>query len=262
MLGLLPMATLAETNALIEVKLFKDWVLQGESSFGSMAIQNTGTVPIPLEIGWGGQFFPRLLSDKSNAERNADREETYQLLTERGVKFFELPPGETHVYEGWKFYFPDSFASEEFMLSVYLGKGFWLDSEPLTVNKVTPDLVEPLAAIDDWTITNMVHIIEAITYKNERWLYTKRLPNPQRGWKGGYGPVCPLSLTNKINVEPHNQGFVKILDGDKSMIYDLRGVKLVEAPDETNVLIKWTRERKQQAEADNAEVRKKKAEVP
>jgi len=261
MLGLLPMAILAETNVLIEVKLFKDWVIQDERNFGSMAIQNTGTVPILLETGWGGLFFPRSLNDKSNVEFNADKEEIYQILMESGLKFFELPPGETHVYEGWKFHFPDSLANETFMLSMYLGKGFWLDSEPLTVNKVTPDLVELLAAIDDWTITNMVHIIEAITYKNERWLYTKRLPDPQRGWKGGYGPVCPLSLTNKINVEPHGQGFVKILDGDKSMIYDLRGVKLVEAPDETNVLGKWTRERKQQAEADNAEVRRKKQEA-
>ena len=53
----------------------------------------------------------------------------------------------------------------------------------------------------------------------------------------------------------------KIWDGDKSMIYHLIKSVLTEGPDENNVLGKWTRERKQKAEADNAEVRRKKAEA-
>jgi len=45
------------------------------------------------------------------------------------------------------------------------------------------------------------------------------------------------------------------------MIYHLIKSVLTEGPDENNVLGKWTRERKQKAEADNAEVRRKKAEA-
>jgi hypothetical protein len=45
------------------------------------------------------------------------------------------------------------------------------------------------------------------------------------------------------------------------MIYDMYKSVIVEGPDENNVLGKWTRERKQKAEADNAEVRRKKQEA-
>ncbi len=38
---------LAETT-LIEVKLFKTWVVKGERNFGNLMIQNTGTEPFLL----------------------------------------------------------------------------------------------------------------------------------------------------------------------------------------------------------------------
>jgi hypothetical protein len=45
------------------------------------------------------------------------------------------------------------------------------------------------------------------------------------------------------------------------MIYRDGQSIILEGPDENNVFGKWTRERKQKAEADNAEVRRKKQEA-
>ena len=255
MLGLLQMSVFAETNALIEVKLFKTWVIPGEHNFCSMSIKNTGTTPIRLAKRAGGQIAPRLLSDKSNAEFNSAREEIYQTIAD----FFELPPEETHMYDGLKIGLPVLSPEDNFFLSVYLGKGFWLDSESVSLTMVTPDSEEHLVAITDWQSTNFVHNLFTVTYKGERWLYKwSSLSQRARCW-----PICPLSLTNKIRVEPHDgKGLFKIWDGDGSMTYGIREGRLLEGPDENDVFGKWTRERKQQAEADNAEVRRKKAEVP
>jgi len=258
---------LAETNALIEVHLFKDWVIKGKMSFGNLAIKNTGTEPIflakdPAYFGIG-QLTTRPLPRDPYADRS--QEEHYKVIQADG-EFFNLFPEETHVYEGRKFYlgnFRYVFSDEmRFTVSVYLGKGFWLDSEPLTVNGVVPDSEEGLATIannelarqgknlhDTWKLV-------AVTYKNERWLYKKSTRADM------YFQVCPLSLTNKIRIEPHDdKGLFKIWDGDKSMIFDMYQSILIEGPDENNVLGKWTRDRKQKAETDNAEVRRKKAEA-
>jgi len=145
------------------------------------------------------------------------------------------------------------FTGEKFVVSVYLNNGFWLDSEPLTVNGVVPDSEEFLATINDGRNLQNNWDLVAVTYKNERWLYKKR--------GDYYALACPLSLTNKIRIEPHDaKGHYKIWDGDKFMIYEIGLGLLTEGPDENDVFGKWTRERKQKAEADNAEVRRKKAE--
>ena len=137
---------------------------------------------------------------------------------------------------------------------MYFNNGFWLDSAPLTFNKVTPNSEDFLTTINDGRNLHSNWDLVTITYKSERWLYTKR--------GGLYFSVCPLSLTNKIRVEAHDGGrFHKIWDGDKSMIYQMGTGMLLESPDENNVFGKWTRERKQKAEADNAEVRRKQAEA-
>lgn len=99
-------SAVAETNALIEVKLFKNWVIEGERNFGNLAIKNTGTDPILLakkpllfEIG---QLVVRPLP--RDPVRDSEQEGEYQLmLLERGG-LFELLPEETHVYEGRKLY--------------------------------------------------------------------------------------------------------------------------------------------------------------
>jgi len=251
----------AETNALIEVKLFKAWVIKGEHLSGNfnLAIQNTGTDPIRLakhpvnfEVG---QLVIRPLPH--NPRDDLKQEEEYQMIALDGDAFFSLPPGETHVYVWRKFYLDRQtpFSKEmNFTVSIYLGKGFWLNSEPLTVQGIIPDAVEQLASIKDNTknIQAAPRKLSAVTYKNERWLYSN-----------GYFPICPLSPTNKIRIEPHDDvSLFKIWDGDKSMIYDMNQFILTEAPDENDVFGKWTRERKQKAEVDNAEVRRKKAEMP
>ena len=67
-----------------------------------------------------------------------------------GEVFFELPPGETHVYEGRKFYLLNKipFSDEmRFTVSVYLGNGVYLDSEPVMLKGVVPDSEEHIATI-------------------------------------------------------------------------------------------------------------------
>ena len=258
---------LAGTNALIEVKLFKDWVLEGERNFGNLAIKNTGTDPILLaknpfhfEIG---QLVTRPLPHKTNL--NLEQEENYRMIAWEGGEFFDLLPGEIHIYDGRKFYLLQraSFSDEmHFVVSVYLGKGIWLDSDPITYRGVIPDSEEELTTIANNSLArqgnnlNDIWKLVAVTHKNERWLYKK---SPRTN---GYYAICPLSLTNKIRIEPHNdETLFKIWDGEKSMIYDMYKNILTEGPDENNVLGKWTRDRKQKAEADNAEVRRKKAEA-
>ena len=262
----------ADTNAVIEVKLFKSWIIEGEQVFGNLAIKNTGTDPILLAKNSGLFDIGQLAF-----ARFENREEAYRQIPKDG--FFSLLPEETQVYEGRKFYFniPEIFSEEiRFTISIYLGgetlaqqppairrlpsdvrkmqyplKEFWLDSEPLVVNGVVPDSEEELAAIanDFWKLV-------AVTYKNERWLYKK---SPR---SNNYYAICPLSPTNKIRVEPNdNENLFTIWDGSRSMIFDLKKSVIIEGPDENNVLGKWTRERKQKAEADNAEVRRKRAEA-
>jgi len=266
----------AETNAVIEVKLFKTWKIRGEWIFGNLAIKNTGTDPIRLTKDAGdfdiSQLYTRSLPDKSAEYFETDIERRYQMLFFEESEFFNLLPEETHVYEGRKFHLStrSNFSEEmRFIVSIYLGNGFWLDSEPLTVKGVVPDSEEDLGTIannelarqgknlhDTWKLV-------VATYKNERWLYKKSIPNPgERRTETLYFSVCPLSLTNKIRVEPHDdKALFKIWDGDKSMIYDMYKSSIIEGPDENDVFGKWTHERKQKAEADNAEVRRKKAEA-
>ena len=268
-LGLLHAPTSADTNALIEVKLFKDWIIKGEANFGNfnLAIKNTGSAPIrlfknPVDFE-GGQLLTRPLPrDTYTGWR---QEEMYQIMIQGDGEFFSLQPEETHVYEGRKFLLNNLFSfSEEirFTVSIYLGNGFWLDSEPLIINGVTPDSVEHIATINDnMRNVNDLRKLTLVSCKNERWLYST-LPPPSSS-KSDSTPfsICPLSLTNKIRVEPHDgKGLFQVWDGDKSMIFDMYKVMLLEGPDENNVYGKWTRERKQRAEADNAEVRRKKAE--
>jgi len=262
--SLLNASAFAET-ALIEVKFFKDWVIKGESTSDNfnLAIKNTGTAPILLaetslcfEIG---QLVTRPLP--RNLAEDKEQEEQYQIMLMESREFLKLLPEETHVYEGRKFLLRPLPFSEEirFTVSIYLGKGAWLDSEPLTLKGVVPDAEEKVATVGE---TIFPCDLVAVTYKNERWLYVKTRPNEQLRSAGGkYYSICPVSLTNKIRVEPHDGKMLyKIWDGDKSMIYRDGQAILLEGPDENNVFGKWTRERKQKAEADNAEVRRKKAE--
>ena len=266
LIGIASLAS-AETNVVIEVKLFKDWVIKWECGFGNLAIKNTGTDPIRLVKDAGyfaiSQLYARSLPDKRAEYRESEIESSYQMLFFEEAEFFNLLPEETHVYEGRKFLLPVLTPFSEtmpFIVSIYLGNGFWLDSEPLTVKGVVPDSEEYVATVGDGDFPR--HLV-TITYKNERWLYVKTLPNERlRSAGGAYYSICPLSLTNKIRIEPHDgKRLYKIWDGDKSMIYLLGQSILTEGPDENNVLGKWTRERKQKAEADNAEVRRKKAEA-
>ena len=261
--GLFQMSVSAETNALIEVKLFKDWVIKEEEIPHNinLAIKNTGTTPIRLAqapaLFTMGQLSLRPLPHKPDAAEDKRQENEYQMITGNGGSFFELPPGETHVYEGRKFFIIGQtmpFSEEmRFTVSVYLGNGFYLDSEPVMLKGIVPDSEEKVAVVGD---ANFSCDLVAVTYKNERWLYA-RTPN------GYYFEICPISLTNKIRAEPHEgKGrLYKIWDGDKSMIYQDGQSILTEGPDENNVFGKWTRERKQRAEVDNAEVRRKKAEA-
>jgi len=261
----------AETNALIEAKLFKDWIIKGESSFCNLAIKNTGTSPIllaekPADFS-EGQLVTRPLPRRLAEDK--EQEEQYQLMLLEKGEFLKLLPEETHVYEGRKFLLNHQFSFAEeirFTISVYLGKGVWLDSEPLMINGVVSDSEEYLATVlDNPTDSKLasekrsgfsIWDLVAVTYKNERWLYKKSTDSPH-----SY-PVCPLSLMNKIRIEDHEgENLFKIWDGDKPMIYHIKKSILLEGPDENDVLGKWTRERKQKAEADNAEGRRKKQEA-
>ena len=258
----------AETNALIEVKIFKDWMIKEERLSGhiSLAIKNTGAGPIrlandPVDFAIG-QLAVRTLPRKPDTpDEKAWQEEEYQVIVQSGFGkigggnvFFELFPGETHVYEGRKFGTRNEFPfSDEirFTVSVYLGNGFYLDSETVTIKGVVPDSEEYLVTITDG-VNPYQYELRTITYKNERWLYSKLTR---------YFPICPVSLTNKIHVEPHDgKRLHKIWDGDKAMIYELGQNIILEGPDENDVFGKWTRERKRKADADNAEVRRKRGE--
>jgi len=256
----------AETNALIEVKLFKGWVIKRECGFGNLAIKNIGTDPsrltkdaVDFDIS---QLYARSFPDKSAEYWETEIENRYQMLFFEEAEFFNLLSGDTHVYEGRKFLLPARapFSDEmRFIVSIYLGNGFWLDSEPLTVKGIVPDSEEYVATVGGGDFP--CHLV-TITYKNERWLYMKTLPSERLRSAGGYYSICPVSLADKIRVEPHDdKALFKIRDGDKFFIYDFKKSVIVEGPDENNVLGKWTRERKQRAEADNAEVRRKKAEA-
>jgi len=257
------LSAFAETNALIEVHFFKNWIIEGERNFGNfnLAIKNTGTTPILIAKDAGyfqiGQLAARPLPRDS--QRDSRQEEEYQIMGGEG-ECFPLLPEETHVYEGRKFFLPNHPFPQgtPFTVSVYLGKGVWLDSEPLTINGVKPDAVEHVAMIKEYPkdIQAPSRELAAVTYKNERWLYV-RSPSGSGGFS-----VCPLSLTNKIRVESYDDALLfKIWDGDKSMVFHMNKMMLTEGSDENDVFGKWTRERKQKAEADNAEVRRKKAEV-
>jgi len=268
LIGIAPLrSALAETNALLEVKLFKNWIIKSEWGFGNLAIKNTGTDPIFLTKDATSFALSQLHTRSFPAKRaeygEFEIENNYQMLFLEEAEFFNLLPEETHVYEGRKFLLPARapFSEEmRFIVSIYLGKGFWLDSEPLVVNGVVPDSEEYVATVGN--VNFPCHLV-TITYKNERWLYLKTLPNERlRSAGSSYYSICPVSLTSKIRVEPHDgKRLYKIWDGDKSMIYQDGTGMLFESPDENDVLGKWTRERKQQAEADNAEVRRKKQEA-
>ena len=251
---------------MIEVKLFKTWIIPRESSaFGNLAIKNTGTAPILLakdvinfEIA---QLDTHLANSTSQSKQDPTRDTDFKMYVLDDHQSFELQSGETHVYEGRKLYFDPPWSEKPFVVSIYQGKGFWLDSEPLNVSRVTPDSEEFLADINDGLNFPSIWTLVTVTYKNERWLYKKSLPR-ERNSGGNYYAVCPLSFTNKIRVEPHQgHGIYKIWDGENPMIFDIKKSMLLEGPDEHNVWGKWTRERKQQAEADNAEVRRKKQEA-
>jgi hypothetical protein len=248
-LNVFQLTAFAELNALIEVKVFKTWVIDGEVSFGNFVIKNTGTDPLPLAKNPAYFNMAQVLQFKS--ENAVFRESRYQGIERHGGGLFYLPPGETHIYEGQTFFIETLDGELHIKMSIYFGNDVWIDSEPVTFNRVVPDSVEQLATITDGVNPDQYEL-RIVTYKNERWLYTK------------LGKSCfsdfPLSLTNKIRVEPHDgRNQHKIWDGDKSMIYQIGTNLLLEGPDENNVFGKWTRERKQQAEAENAEVRRKKA---
>ena len=244
--------TLAETNALIEVKIFKDWVIQGEYTFGGFAFKNTGTDPLPLAKKATDFELYQLIGNKSYDAKNV--EEMFQWIERRSDGFISLLPEETHVYAGRKFYLENEhlfFEGEvRFTVPIYFGNGVWIDTEPVILNGVVPDSIEHMATLAD---VNGSHNLVAVAYKNERWLYAK--------YNRSCFPICPISL-NKVHVEPHDgKSLYKIWDGDKSMIYQKGTSMILEGPDENDVFGKWTRERRQQAEADNAEVRRKKQEV-
>ena len=243
---------LAETKALIEVKLFKDWVIKGECTFGGFVFKNAGADPIPLARKAIDFEMYQLMPSKSEDARSLDG--GLKRIEQRSDGFVLLLPGETHVYEGRTFLLDTKpiFSEGEirFTKPIYFGNGVWIDTEPMIFIGVVPDSEEHIATLTD---VNGSRDLVAVTYKNERWLYTKL--------GGLYFSNCPVSLTNKISVEPHDgTKLYKVWDGDNSMIYQKGLGMLTEGPDENNVFGKWTRERKQKAEADNAEVRRKKQE--
>jgi len=252
MFGLFQMSAFAETNALIEVKNFKDWVIKGEYTFGGLVFKNTGTDPLLLAKKPLDFEMYQFIQSKSTDVRSLDG--GLKRVEQRSDGFLHLLPGETHVYEGRTFPLDTKHIFSEgeirFVKPIYFGNGVWIDTKPVTFNGVVPDSEEHIATITD---VNGSWNLVAVTYKNERWLYSKSTI---------YWSICPISLTNKIRIEPHDGkgSLYKIWDGDKSMIYQDGTCMLTEGTDENNVFGKWTRERKQRAEADNAEVRRKKAE--
>lgn len=258
----------AETNALIEVKLFKTWVIGTEWICGSLTIENTGTEPLPLaktavdlDIG---QLSTRSLDNSVVAQSaGGSYELNYREITLSGEGFEVLPVGEKKVYEDRRFLFTSCVPFSEtmrFKVSVYLGNGVVADSAPLTIYGVVPDMEESIAPITNNKLVRQGKTngpkwdLVAITYRNERWLYKK---SPQ---KRLYSPVCPVSLKNKIRVEPYDDALLfRIWDGNKSMLFHMSKSMIVEGPDENNVLGKWTREKMKEVKAHNNEVRRKKA---
>ena len=226
--------TLAETNALIEVKTFKDWVIKGEYTFGGFAFKNTGTDPFSLAKKPLDFEMYQMMPSKSEDIRSLDG--GLRRIEQRSDGFLCILPGETHVYEGRTFLLDTKHIFSEgeirFVKPIYFGNGVWIDTKPVTFNGIVPDSEEHIATITD---VNGSWNLVAVTYKNERWLYSKSTI---------YWSVCPLSLTNKIRVEPHDdKRLYKIWDGDKSMIYQDGTCMLLEGPDENDVFGKWTRER-------------------
>ena len=250
LIGISPLL-LAETNALIEVKVFKDWVIRGEYTQGGFVFKNTGTHPLSLAKKATDFDLYQLMQYKS--EDTKANEGSFRVIEQRGGFYF-LPPGETHIYEGRNFYLDNehlfSVGNVRFTIPIYFGNGVWIDTEPVVLNGVVPDSEEHITTLTDF---NGSRDFVTVTYKNERWLYAK--------YSRSCFPVCPISQ-GKIRVEPYDgKRLYKIWDGDKSMIYQDGTGLILEGSDEHNVLGKWTRERKQKAEADNAEVRRKKAEA-
>ena len=171
LIGIASLAS-AETNALIEVKLFKDWVIKGEEiphNF-NIAIKNTGTDPILLAkepvYFETGQLAMRPLPHK--LDRGLKQEDEYQMIIWGGGEFIRLLSGETHVYV-WRKFFLDKripFSEEmHFVVSIYLGNGFWLDSEPIMLKGVVPDSEEKVATVGD---ADFPSDLVAVTYKDER----------------------------------------------------------------------------------------------
>lgn len=263
--GFAPLLT-AETNALVEVVLFKNWKIKNEWNFGNLTIQNTGSESFLLAKTADdfdlGQLSTRSLDNKLDGPPGGT---SYDKAYE-GINMFEegfqpLAVGEKRVYEGRRFLLPVRVPFAEtmhFKVSVYLGNGTFIDSSPLTVNGVVPDSEEYVA-----TVINNKFVkqgkkgvypkkLVAVTYKTERWLYSTSVTG------GGYYPICPVSLKGKLHVEPYNNAeLFKIWDEDKSMIYNMYSNLIVEGPEENDVLGKWTREKKNEVKAHNEEVRRR-----
>lgn len=258
----------AGTNALIEVKLFKAWVIESEWPCGNLAIMNTGTEPFLLAkeaVDFSiGQLATRSLDNSITAQiAGGSYELNYREITLSGEGFDILPVGEKKVYEGKSFLFPSCVPFSEtmrFKVSVYLGNGIIIDSKPLIINGVIADSEEFLASITNNKLVRQGKTHGAkwdmvtITYKKERWLYKK---SPQ---KKLYSAICPISLNNKIRVEPYDDALLfRIWDGDKSMLFHMSKSIIVEGPDENDVLGKWTREKKKEIQVHNDSVRHKKS---
>ena len=264
----------AETNALIEVELFKTWVISTEWCYGGLTIENTGTEPFLLAKAAydfeAGQLSTRSLDNQlSGPTDGGEYDGMYKEINLSGDGFEMLPVGEKKLYEGRQFLFQPRVPFSEtmqFKVSVYLGNGFFLDSKPITVHGVTPDSEEYVATIRhnkfarEGKNKGPERELVAVTYRNERWLYQKSLPVPQLSLSRPlYYPVCPVSLKNKIRVEPYDDALLfKIWDGDKSMIFHMNKGMIMEGPDENDVLGKWTRDKKKEVQAHNDEVRRKK----
>lgn len=265
--GLAPML-FAETNALVEVKLFKTWVIESEWGYGNLTLENTGTEPLLLaktaEDFNIGQLSTRSLDNKvCGPAGGGSYDGAYKEIELSGDGFERLPVGETKVYEGRKFLLPVRAPFSEVMrykVSVYFGNGVFVDSAPLTVNGVVPDSEEFVATIGhnkfirEGKRKGFGWKILAISYRNEKWLYKTSVAG------GGYYPICPVSLKNKVRVEPYDDALLfKIWDGDKSMLFHMDKGMIVEGPEENDVLGKWTREKKKEVKSRNAEVRRKNA---
>lgn len=147
----------AETNALIEVKLFKTWVIESEWPCGNLTIMNTGTEPFLLAkeaVDFSiGQLATRSLDNNITAQiAGGSYELNYREITLSGEGFDILPAGEKKVYEGKSFLFPSCVPFSEtmqFKVSVYLRNGVIVDSKPLIINGVTADSEDFLASITE-----------------------------------------------------------------------------------------------------------------